>query len=89
MITTKKGAKGKTNFTFSSKFTVKVEPESIPMLNGDEYVAFMQDAIWNTANAQGLQNSASYLELLFDTPEIGYMPSWRYFADHQRCMDFR
>ena len=88
LITTKKGAKGKTNFTFSSKFTVKVEPESIPMLNGDEYVAFMQDAIWNTANAQGLQNSASYLELLFDTPEIGYMPSWRYFDEYNANTDW-
>ena len=88
LITTKKGAKGKTNFTFSSKFTVKKEPASIPMLNGDEYVAYMQDAIWNTANAQGLQNSSSLLELLFDTPEIGYMPSWRYFDEYNADTDW-
>ena len=88
LITTKKGAKGKTNFTFSSKFTVKKEPASIPMLNGDEYVAYMQDAIWNTANAQGLQNSSSLLELLFDTPEIGYMPSWRYFDEYNANTDW-
>lgn len=88
LITTKKGARGKTNFTFSSKFTVKVEPESIPMLNGDQYVAYMQDAIWNTANAQGIQNSSSLLELLFDTPEIGYMPTWRYFDEYNADTDW-
>ena len=88
LITTQKGTKGKTTFTLSSKFTVKVEPESIPMLNGDEYVAFMQDAIWNTANAQGLSNSSSYLELLFDTPEIGYNPNWRYFNEYNTNTDW-
>ncbi|MCD7710617.1 MAG: SusC/RagA family TonB-linked outer membrane protein [Porphyromonadaceae bacterium] len=88
LITTKKGAKGKTNFTFSSKFTVKVEPESMPMLTGDEYVAYMQDAIWNTANAQGLQNSSSLLNLLFDTPEISYMPTWRYFNEYNVNTDW-
>ncbi|MBQ8423216.1 MAG: TonB-dependent receptor [Coprobacter sp.] len=88
LITTKKGAKGKTNFTFSSKFTVKIEPESIPMLSGDDYVAYMQDAIWNTANAQGLSNSAANLELLFDTPEIGYNPEWRYFNEYNTDTDW-
>ena len=50
IITTKKGSVGKTRFSFSSKWTAKVEPKTIPMLNGDEYVALMQDAIWNSAN---------------------------------------
>ncbi len=82
LINTKKGAKGKTRFSFSSKFTASVEPEPIPMLNGNQYVALMQDEIWNTANAQGIGSSATLLELLYDTPEINYSPDWRYFDEY-------
>jgi len=82
MITTKRGSKGKTRFSFSSKFTAKFEPDPIPMLNGNQYVALMQDAIWNTANAQGISSSATNLELLYDMPEINYSPNWRYFDEY-------
>ena len=88
LITTKKGTRGKTRFTFSTKATLKVEPDPIPMLDGDEYVAFIQDAIWNTANAQGIAKSSSYLELLFDTPEINYNPDWRYFDEYNANTDW-
>jgi TonB-linked SusC/RagA family outer membrane protein len=82
MITTKKGSKGKTRFSLSNKSTFKIQPENIPMLDGDEYVSFIQDAIWNTANAQGLANSSTLLEYLFDTPEINYNTDWRYFNEY-------
>lgn len=84
LIKTKRGSQGKTRFNFSTKFTAKVEPNSIPMLNGDEYVALMQDAIWNAANAKGLSYSADLLKLLFDTPEINYNPDWRYFDEYNQ-----
>ena len=79
LINTKKGATGKTRFTFSSKFTAKFEPASIPLLNGKQYVAMMQDAIWNAANSKGFQSAAAELDLLYNTNEIGYNPSWTYF----------
>jgi TonB-linked SusC/RagA family outer membrane protein len=88
LITTKKGSKGKTRFTFSDKATEKIQPKGIPMLDGDEYVAFIQDAIWNTANAQGIANSSSLLELLFDTPEINYNTDWRYFSEYNANTDW-
>jgi TonB-linked SusC/RagA family outer membrane protein len=88
LITTKKGNKGKTNFTFSTKNTVKIEPKSMPMLNGNEYVAYIQDAIWNTANARGLQNSSALLEYLFNTPEINYNQNWRYFDEYNQDVDW-
>ncbi len=88
LITTKKGAMGKTRFTFSTKNSLKVEPKSMPMLGGNDYVAFIQDAIWNSANAQGLQNSSGLLEYLFDTPEIGYNPDWRYFDEYNQDVDW-
>ena len=58
-ITTKKGKTGKTTFNFSSKFTAKFEPNSIPMLNGSEYIAMVQEALWNSANYTGL-NADTY-----------------------------
>jgi len=88
LITTKKGAKMKTSFSFSSKNSVKFEPDPMPMLNGNQYVAFIQDAIWNTANARGLSKSGDLLELLFDTPEINYNPSWRYFNEYNANTDW-
>lgn len=88
LVTTKKGKQGKTRFSFSSKNSYKVEPPSMPMLDGDEYVAFIQDAIWNTANARGLNSSADLLKLLFDTPDIGYMTDWRYFDEYNQDVDW-
>ena len=88
LVTTKKGTQGKTRFSFSSKNSYKVEPPSMPMLDGDEYVAFIQDAIWNTANARGLNSSADLLKLLFDTPDIGYMTDWRYFDEYNQDVDW-
>lgn len=88
LITTKKGAMGKTTFTFSTKNSLKIEPKSMPMLSGNEYVAFIQDAIWNTAKARGIANNTSYLELLFDTPEINYNQDWRYFDEYNQDVDW-
>ena len=87
-ITTKKGVKGKTRFSFSSKLSSKNESNTMPMLDGNEYVAFLQDAIWNTANAQGIANSSALLVLLFDTPEINYYPEWRYFDEYNVNTDW-
>ncbi len=88
MINTKQGAQGKTKFSFSSKWTTRFEPKPMPLLNGDQYVSLMQDAIWNTAMAKGLNNSVDYLELLYDTPEINYMPNWRYFDEYNQNTDW-
>ncbi len=82
LITTKKGSKGRTNFTLSSKYTGKYEPASIPLLNGGQYVAMIQDAIWNTANAKGLGSATNELELLYNTYEINFDPTFQYFDEY-------
>ncbi|MBQ8607557.1 MAG: SusC/RagA family TonB-linked outer membrane protein [Bacteroidaceae bacterium] len=82
MITTKKGTKGKTRFQFNSKTSAKFEPASIPLLSGKQYVAMMQDAIWNAANSKGLSFAAAELDLLYNTYEIGYDPAWTYFDEY-------
>ncbi|MDR0810962.1 MAG: SusC/RagA family TonB-linked outer membrane protein [Paludibacter sp.] len=88
LITTKKGTQSKTTFSISSKNSIKFEPTPMPMLTGNQYVAFIQDAIWNTANARGVAKSGDLLELLFDTPEINYRPDWRYFNEYNANTDW-
>ena len=82
LINTKRGAMGKTKFSFSSKFTLKDEPASIPMLSGPQYVALMQDAIWNAANARGISNAATEMNMLFNNPEINYDPTYKYYDEY-------
>ena len=88
LITTKRGKAGKTSFSFSSKFTAKEEPRTIPMLNGNQYVALMQEAIWNSANYEGLGTNSPYLAGLFGTKSIGYDPDWKYFREYNQNTDW-
>lgn len=81
LITTKKGNVGRTRYSYSSKFSYKFEPNTIPMLDGNQYTALMQDAIWNAADFVGYNRASNYLRLLFDTPEIGYDTNWKYFNE--------
>ena len=87
LITTKRGNAGKTSFSFISKFTAKEEPRTIPMLNGNQYVALMQEAIWNSANYNGF-NSTKYLSGLYNTKSISYDPDWKYFNEYNQDTDW-
>lgn len=89
VIKTKRGSTGKTRFSFNSKFSAKFEPESIPMLNGKEYTALMQEGIWNSANYVGMASTTNkYLKLLYDTPEIGNNPEWKYYNEYNQDTDW-
>jgi len=87
VINTKRGTSGKTSFSFSSKFTAKQEPRTIPMLDGNQYVALMQEAIWNAANYEGFQNT-NLLAGLYNTKSIGYDPDWAYFDEYNQNTDW-
>lgn len=84
LINTKRGRSGKTQFSFSSKIQWGKEPNTIPMLNASQYVALLQDAIWNTVKDRGYENSLNYLSLLYNSPEIGFDPSYRYFNEYNQ-----
>lgn len=88
LITKKKGVRSKTRFSFSTKNSIKIEPSSMPMLNGDQYKAYVQDAIWNSANAQGLSTKKDLLQLLYNTDEIGYNPNFAYFDEYNQNTDW-
>ncbi len=88
LINTKRGSMGRTKFSFSSKYTFKSEPKSIPLLNGAQYVAMMQDAIWNAANAKGISNASSEMNMLFNNPEINYDPTYKYYDEYNVDTDW-
>ena len=88
LINTKRGAMGKTKFSFSSKFTAKKEPKSIPLLNGPQYVSLMQDAIWNAANAKGINNAGNEMNMLFNNAELNYDPNFRYYDEYNVDTDW-
>lgn len=85
VIKTKQGVVGKTRFSFSSKWTLKEDPNAIPMLNGKEYTSLMQESIWNSAKYIGLNNPGNkYLNMLSDAPAIGDNPDWKYYDEYNQ-----
>lgn len=88
LINTKKGAMGKTQFQFSSKLSSSFEPASIPLLNGAQYTALMQDELWNAANAKGIGSAANEMNMLFNSDEINYNPNYRYYNEYNTDTDW-
>ena len=88
LINTKQGKTGKTRFNFQSKYSYKQEPDPIPLLNAKQYVSMVQDAIWNAANAKGLNSAKSELDLLFNTKELLRDPSYRYYKEYNVDTDW-
>ncbi len=86
LIKTKKGAKGKIQFSFNTKYEFRKEGSSLPMLNANQYVSMIQDAIWNTVGdlGEGGVGANKNLALLYDTKEIGFDPSWKYFKEYNQ-----
>lgn len=86
LIKTKKGSKGRLQFSFSTKYETRKERDGIPMLNANQYISMIQDAIYNTVSDLGSESAKSleYLRLLYDTKEIGYDPTWQYFDEYNQ-----
>lgn len=88
LINTKRGAMGKTQFNFSTKWTIKQEPSSIPLLDGRQYTAMMQDALWNAANAKGVQSASNEMNMLFNADPINYNPNYKYYDEYNQNTDW-
>lgn len=90
LITTKKGSKGKLTFSYNSKNEFKKEGSSIPMLDANQYVSMIQDAIWNTVGdiGQGDDAALNYLSLLYNTKEIGVYPDWVYYNEYSQDVNW-
>jgi hypothetical protein len=50
----------------------------------------IQDAIWNSVNdiGQGTSEANTYLELLYNTKEIGFDPNWVYFDEYNQNVNW-
>lgn len=86
VITTKKGTKTKTRFSFSQKVDLKKEARQIKMLDGPQYVTLMQDELWNRMVDGGFTTS-SYNELA-SHPELNFDPSFQYFNEYSKNTDW-
>ncbi|MDD4968471.1 MAG: SusC/RagA family TonB-linked outer membrane protein [Paludibacter sp.] len=86
LFTTKKGSKGRTTFSYNSKYEYSKEGSSIPLLNANQYTSMVQDAIWNSINVvgQGSSQSTTLLGLLYNTKEIGFDPTWVNFKEYNQ-----
>lgn len=88
IFTLKKGKRGKTRFSFSSKMDMKKEPNTIPMLDSKQYVSMVQDALWNSVNDMGYQSGSVFLSYLYNTSEINFDPTWEYFNEYNQETDW-
>ena len=86
VITTKKGTRGKTQFTITQKVDFKKEPNSIPMLDGEQYVTLVQDAMWNRMQDRGFHWSE--YERLSKYPEINFDMDYKYFDEYNQNTDW-
>ena len=76
LITTQRGARGNTQFEYTSRYTINTQPPPIPMLNGDEYI-MMQLEQWH--NAYGLFNIP---------PELAYSKDYADFYNYNKNTDW-
>ncbi|WP_195349797.1 SusC/RagA family TonB-linked outer membrane protein [Bacteroides nordii] len=86
IIKTKRGSKGRLQFNFNTKYEFSKERSGIPMLNANQYISMIQDAVYNTVSDLGSSaaKSQEYLKLLYNTKEIGFDPDWQYFDEYNQ-----
>lgn len=74
MITTKKGAKGKTRVQYTYRFTQAFQPEGMKMLNGDDYTMLIKQELFN--RTLGANESRLSLD------ELNYNPSFSEYENY-------
>ncbi|MCL3781861.1 SusC/RagA family TonB-linked outer membrane protein [Prolixibacteraceae bacterium JC049] len=81
VITSKRGVRGKTNITFSSKFSAREEPNPIPVLDRNQYYALQQDAMWNYM--KGFKSKFDYHKLEGEYQKLtNYLnPNFKYYDE--------
>lgn len=88
LITTKRGEKGKPRFSISQKINLNIEPKTIPMLNAQQYVTLMQDALWNKVNYRGFPQTGETMAFLSQYKDIRYDPAYKYFNEFTQETDW-
>ncbi len=89
VITTKRGNRGKTVFSYTYKLTSRFEPEPMEMLNGGQFKTYIQEGLWNAVLTKGTGGSHQNVSLLrAGIPELTYNPSDTYFDEYNRDTDW-
>jgi len=81
LINTKRGTAGKTRFTYSLRSSYKIEPKTIPLLSGDDYIGLVSEALWNSY-LYTERKDESYLNLKADFPELTGDEQFKYFDEY-------
>ena len=91
LIKTKTGHKGKIQFSFSTKYEIRKEGNSIPVLNSSQYVSLLQDELWNSINDLGYNTSPAntYIDLLSNNQQINFDPTYKYFNEFNVDTDWQ
>lgn len=75
LITTKRGARGKAQFSYSYRSTTGWQPKGIPRLNGDQYSTLIKDEYISSGNV------VSY-------PQIEYDPTYEFYDLYNKNVDW-
>ena len=78
MITTKKGAMGPPRIEYSYRYTNKVQPKGLKMLNGDGYTMLMKQAYFNPQQNENASN----------IPEFNYDKSFSEYENYNNNTDW-
>lgn len=79
LITTKRGARGKTRVNFNYKFTGTWQPDGYSLLNGDEYTMLMKEEFYNPSQASTATTNIA---------ELNYDPSWGEYENWNNNTDW-
>lgn len=77
-ITTRRGARGKTNVQFSYKFSGAWQPTGMKMLNGDGYTMMLKEAYFNPHQSD---DASDIVELKYSQQHPAYYPNYNRNTD--------
>lgn len=84
LITTKQGRPGKMSFRVTERIDTNFEPKGLQLLNGNEYVSLMQDALWNN----GLETRFQAIAGMLTHNQINFNPKYEYWREYNQNTDW-
>ncbi|MBQ8360506.1 MAG: SusC/RagA family TonB-linked outer membrane protein [Bacteroidaceae bacterium] len=78
-LTTKRGARGKPQVTYSLKLTSTYQPDGYDLLNGDDYTMLLKESYFNPQQSDGASN----------IPELNYDPTFSEYEQYNNNTDWR
>jgi TonB-linked SusC/RagA family outer membrane protein len=76
LIETNKGSKGKITYNYNYQTSLDVQPDAIPMLNGDEYITLQLEELHNANPNFNLPNELAYNPYFIDFHNYNKNTDW-------------